>query len=58
MSSDPVVSDPAADVGKDRFTSARNQLTLVLSFFARIDTKLSVALGSTSFARNQSTVAG
>lgn len=45
MSSDPVVSDPAADVGKDRFTAAWNQLTLVLSFFARIDTKLSVVLG-------------
>lgn len=33
------------DDGKDRLTTAWNQLTLVLSFFARIDTKLSVVLG-------------
>lgn len=46
MSVDPVGSVAAVqDDGKDRFTAAWNQLTLVLSFFARIDTKLSVVLG-------------
>ena len=46
MSTDPVECVTATkDDGKDRFTAAWNQLNLVLSFFARIDTKLSVVLG-------------
>ena len=46
MSSNPAGSITALnEQGKDRFTAAWNQLTLVLSFFARIDTKLSVVLG-------------